>query len=158
MTAAAICFAPPPSPFGQLLDEAAEKVKRFIQWGIALLATVYTSAGEAFTADIFDGTIDNNGNTPFYIAWGTGTTGAAKGDTALETESAEARTLATKSQPSADINRFVGTIVATGTRAITEAGVLTASSSGTLIIRSVFSAINLVSGDSIAFTINLEWT
>jgi hypothetical protein len=93
-----------------------------------------------------------------YIAWGTGTTGAAVGDTALETESAEDRTSGTQSQQQTttanDTYRVVGTITATGTRAITEMGVLSADTAGSLLGRAVFAAVNLVSGDSVAFTCN----
>ena len=153
-------------PWPQLPDvigELANAARRFIGGlkglieDIILMAVVYTSAGEGWTADIFDGTTSNTA-VPYYVAQGTGTTAAAKGDTTLETESAESRVSGTKSQPSADKNRVVATITATGTRAITEAGLLTASSSGTLIVRAVFSAINVVSGDSIEFTFEIEWT
>jgi hypothetical protein len=97
-------------------------------------------------------------STNKYVAWGTGTTGAAVGDTALETESAEDRTTGTQSQQETnsanDTYRVVGTITATDTRAITEAGVLSADDAGSLLGRAVFSAVNLVTGDSIAFTNN----
>jgi hypothetical protein len=93
-----------------------------------------------------------------YVAWGTGTTGAAVGDTALETESAEDRTTGTQSQQETntanDTYRVVGTITATDTRAITEAGVFSASTDGSMLGHAVFSAVNLVTGDSIAFTNN----
>jgi hypothetical protein len=96
-----------------------------------------------------------------YLAWGTGTTGAAVGDTALETESAEDRTTGTQSQQTTtttnDTYRVVGTITATDTRAITEAGVLSADDAGSLLGRSVFSAVNLLTGDSIAFTCNFKF-
>lgn len=121
------------------------------------MATVYTQKGEEHTADVFDGTVSNS-SIPYYVAWGTGSTAANKADTALETESAESRVSATKSQPAADKNRFVATITSAGSQTITEAGLLTASTSGNLIIRSVFSGIALATGDSIEFTITLEWT
>jgi hypothetical protein len=40
--------------------------------------------------------------------------------------------------------------------AITEAGLFDATSAGNMLIRSVFSAVNVVSGDSIAFTFGLK--
>jgi hypothetical protein len=93
-----------------------------------------------------------------YIAWGTGTTAANVADTALETESAEDRTSGTQSQQttttSDDTYRVVGTVTATDARAITEAGVLSADDGGSLLGHAVFSAVNLASGDSIAFTFN----
>lgn len=123
---------------------------------IVLMAVVFTSAGEALVADYFDGTASAPAN--WYIDWGTGTTAANKADTALETPGGESRVTATESQPSADKNRLVGTITATGTKTITEAGVFTASSSGTMPVRGVFSGIAVVSGDSIEFTVEIEWT
>jgi hypothetical protein len=96
-----------------------------------------------------------------YVAWGTGTTGAAAGDTGLETESAEDRTSGTQSQQTTtvanDTYRVVGTITATDTRAITEAGILSAADAGTLLRRCTFDAMNLVTGDSIAFTFNTKF-
>ena len=96
-----------------------------------------------------------------YVAWGTGTTAAAAGNTGLETESAEARTSGTQSQQTTtvtnDTYRVVGTITATGARAITEAGILSASTAGTLLRRCTFDAMNLGSGDSIAFTFNTKF-
>lgn len=96
-----------------------------------------------------------------YVAWGTGTTAAAAGDTGLETESAENRTSGTQSQQTTtatkDTYRVVGTITATGSRAITEAGILSASTAGTLFRRCTFDAMNVSSGDSIAFTFNTKF-
>lgn len=114
------------------------------------MADVFTSAGEAFVVDLLD--TDN-----FWVAQGTGTTAADKADTALETESAESRVATTDTQPAADTIQFQGTITATGTRAITEAGILDASTSGTLLLRSTFAAINVTSGDSIQFTFQLQF-
>lgn len=88
-----------------------------------------------------------------YIALGTGTTAASAADTALQTE------LAT---------RVAGTITSSGavwqnqatfgagvdTGAVTESGLLTASSSGTLFAHQVFAVINKAAGDSLQVT----WT
>lgn len=88
-----------------------------------------------------------------YIALGTGTTAASAADTALQTE------LAT---------RVAGTITSSGavwqnqatfgagvdTGAVTESGLLSASSSGTLFAHQVFAVINKAAGDSLQVT----WT
>ena len=64
-----------------------------------------------------------------------------------------ARATGTQSTPgSTNIYRSVGTVSFTSTLAITEHGLFTASSGGTLFDRSVFSAINVLNGDSIQFT------
>jgi len=50
----------------------------------------------------------------------------------------------------------VGTISYTTTKAITEHGLFNAATAGTLLDRTVFTVINVVSGDSIQFTYELE--
>jgi hypothetical protein len=50
-----------------------------------------------------------------------------------------------------------GTVTAAGTLAITEAGLFDATTAGNLLIRSVFSAVNVVVSDSIAFTFGLTF-
>ncbi len=110
--------------------------------------------------DILTNRISGSGTEPKYIAWGTGTTAAAVTDAALETESAEeSRTTGTSSRQTTnttnDTYRVTGTVTcATSAKAITEVGLLDASSSGNLFLRSTFSAINLAVGDAITFTID----
>ena len=91
---------------------------------------------------------------------GTGSTAAAIGDTDLGTP-AGPTTRATGSQ-GASTNTYttVGTIAYTGTLAITEWGLFTdaARGSDTMWDRKVFTAINVVSGDSIQFTYVLTIT
>jgi hypothetical protein len=94
-----------------------------------------------------------------WIAVGTGVSAAAAGDTALGTETATSglsRAAATASLVTTtttnDTAQFTNTFTVTGTVAVTESGVFNASSSGTLLCRQVFSAINVVNGDSLAIT------
>ncbi len=96
---------------------------------------------------------------PHHIGWGIGVTGAAVGDTGLESASAESRTECTSSQQTTtttnDTYRLVGTITCAGAgKAITEVAAFTAATDGTCFMRATFSAINVSVGDSIAFTIN----
>ncbi len=120
------------------------------------MADIYTSAGEAHTADLHDGTISAPAN--HYIGWGTGAGTAAKGDTILATEASETRVAATRSQPTADANRFVATLQADGAKTITNAGVLSAITTGTLILHSDFTGILLALNDTIEFTFTLTWS
>ena len=99
---------------------------------------------------------------PLYVAWGTGGTAVALTDTTL-TEPGEARTLGigtqTTTTTTSDTLNVTGTVVATGTRTIAEAGLFTAVTSGTLFVRGVLaSTISLTTGDSIAFTFNVQIT
>ena len=76
-----------------------------------------------------------------HMAIGTGSTAAAVGDTALGGESARVA-LTSTTVSGADIT-YVATFGAgTGTAAITEAAVLNASSSGTMLCRTVFAVVN----------------
>ena len=120
------------------------------------MADIYTDAGEDLTADVFDGTVA--APTNHYVGWGTGAGTAAKTDTTLFTEAPEARVITTRSQPASNQNRFVGTITASAGRTITNAGILSLSSGGTLILHSDFTGIVLASGDSIQFTFTLTWS
>ena len=122
------------------------------------MATIYLTVGEERVVDIIDGTaspaaLDTSNN---FTGWGTGTTGAVKGDTGLETASSESRSAGTVSQPSASINQWVSTITSTQTQTISEAVLFTAVTSGVAIIRGDFTGIALTNGDKIEFTISLE--
>ena len=88
-----------------------------------------------------------------HMAIGTGTTSAAAGDAALETEAG--RVALTSTTVTSNAVAYVATFAAgTGTGAITEAGILNASSSGTLLCRTVFSVINKGAAD----TLGITWT
>jgi hypothetical protein len=116
---------------------------------IGLISTkLVTTAGVAWLATLLAGT--SSGDVKFHAS-GTGTTAENASDTTMETDSGIAR--ATGSQtPSTNTYTSVGTQTYTGSLAITEHGIFTASSGATLIDRSVFAAINVVNGDSIQFT------
>lgn len=87
-----------------------------------------------------------------YHACGTGTTAENNTQTALVTE-VESRIAGTQVEgATADIFKTVATINMTGTHAITEHGIFSANAAGTMMDRSVFSAINVGNGDSIQFT------
>lgn len=88
-----------------------------------------------------------------HMAVGTGTTSAASGDTALETEAA--REALTSTDVTDNAVAYVATFAAgTGTGALTEAAILNASSAGTMLCRTVFSVINKGASDSMTVT----WT
>lgn len=140
--------------FGDRLADA-------VRGGIASLATVFTNAGAAIVTN----RMIQAGTAPKNVGWGVGTNAAAVGDTTLQTESAPTtaggRTVGTESRTTVtntnDNYQVVGTVTAAGTLAITEAGLFDAVTAGNMLIRSVFAAINVVSGDSIAFTFGLKF-
>lgn len=102
-----------------------------------------------------------------YLQWGTGS-GQGVGDNDLnsKTGTTEARVEGTTSQEdgtvTGDTYQVTGTIEAAGTRAITELGVFDAAgtgsppSGGNMGIYGDFSVINLGSGDTITFTVQVE--
>jgi hypothetical protein len=117
---------------------------------------IWTDAGETLVRNYVDASA--TAPSTWYIGWGTGAGTAAKTDTTLFTEASESRVAATKSTPAADQNRFVGELTADGTKTITNAGVLTASTVGTLFVKSSFDGIALDAGDKINFTWTLTWS
>jgi len=86
-----------------------------------------------------------------HMAIGTGTGTPIAGDTALGTEAG--RVSLTAFTASTNTVTATATFAAgTGTGAITEAGILNASSGGTLMCRTTFPVVNKAAGDSIAIT------
>ena len=86
-----------------------------------------------------------------HMAVGTGSTAAAAGDTALGSESG--RVALTSTTVSTNTVTYVGTFPAgTATAALTEAGILNASSSGTMLCRTVFATVNKGSADQMSVT------
>lgn len=90
-----------------------------------------------------------------YHDCGTGNTAEANTQTALVTPFGGSRVAGTQvagGTATAPTYTSVATISFTGTLAIVEHAIFNASSSGTMMDRSLFSAINVVNGDSIQFT------
>lgn len=99
--------------------------------------------------------ITGSGTVFGYMAVGTGTTSVAAGDTTLETELD--RNATTVSGGTATNNTIEFETVwnaGDGTGAITEAGIFNASSSGDMLARTTFSAVNKSASDILTIT----WT
>lgn len=98
-----------------------------------------------------------------YLAIGIGTTAAAAGDTTLESEittgggerAASTASRVTTTQTN-DTAQLVNTFAFTSTFAVTEAGSLNAASTGVLANRQVFTAVNVLNGDSLQITMKLK--
>jgi hypothetical protein len=87
-----------------------------------------------------------------HMAVGSGTTAAAAGDTALETQISSRVTL-TSTTVTANAIEYVaafGAGVSTG--AITEAGIFNASTAGTMLCRTVFAVVNKGAADTLQIT------
>lgn len=108
------------------------------------------TTGKAYVASRMK---DASATAMSHMAVGTGSTAAAASDTALGNESARVA-LTSTTVSGADVV-YVATFAAgTGTAALTEAAILNASSSGTMLCRTVFAVINKGASDSMTVT----WT
>lgn len=112
--------------------------------GKNFLATYLTPSGHG--SNFFD-----------YIALGTGTTSPASGDTALQTELSGGGYSRVVGTVTSSTNTWTNTATfspGNGTAAITEAGLFSASTSGTMFARQTFAAYNKAAGD----TLVVAWT
>lgn len=88
-----------------------------------------------------------------HMGIGTGTTAPAAGQTALTTQLI--RNALTSATATNNQITYVATFAAgEGTGAVTEAGVFNASSGGSMLCRTTFSAVNKAAGD----TLTINWT
>jgi hypothetical protein len=134
-----------------------------VDYGLASMRVV-TTTGVGYIVDAFQNIVE--AESMKFHGIGTGAVAEASGDTALGTELTTAynpdSTRATGSLTegaSGNIFRTVGTNTVDATAAITEHGILSqaATGGGVLLDRSVFSVINLASGDSLQSTYDLTF-
>ncbi len=143
------------------------------------MANVLTNAGRA----IITNRIHGGGSEPLFVGWGTGVGTSAAADTTLFTETYSTtndgthnlRATGTGSQVTGSVTndtyQVVGTLtVASGTGGITvtnagtfdtnglAANMTTAPSGGNLFVKGDFTGIALNVGDSIQFTVKLQFT
>ena len=104
----------------------------------------------------------------WWLQWGTGSSAAASANVVTTTSTTESRTAAGTAQGTTTITSdklvLTGTVTAAGSRAITEVGAFDAAGSGSpptggnMDVYGDFTVINLASGDSIAFTVNVTFS
>lgn len=126
--------------------------------------TVLTKVGRNITTGRIKGVGSGVGSAePAYVAWGTNpsNTTANQDDTTLGAQSGS-RVLGASSQYTTtsanDTYQVQGLLTASGPIGIKEAGLFDASSSGNMYLRGTFDAINLENGESIQFTIRVQYT
>lgn len=153
-----------PTMYGQLWLTVLRADGEPVELGLASMRVV-TTAGVNYIVDAFQNTTELENLK--YHGFGTGSTAEASSDTALVTESTTAlnpdstrATGSTTEGASANIYRTVGTATFDASAAIVEHGIFSqaATGGGTLLDRSVFSAVNVASGDSIQATYDLTLT
>lgn len=142
-----------------LISPLARKIPfLFGTWGNSMVVSnLQTNAGMAGVASRINGSGAEAAFT--FIAIGIGTVAAAAADTALGSEittGGGARAAATASRVTTDVTNDTAqlqvTFTFTATFAVTESGALNASSAGVLLARQVFTAVNVVNGDSLQVT------
>ena len=108
------------------------------------------TAGKGYVASRMK---DTTATAMSHMAIGSGSTAAAASDTALGNQLG--RVALTSTTVSNAVVTYVASFPAgTGTGAVTEAGILNASSGGTILCRTVFSVVNKGASDSMTVT----WT
>jgi len=108
------------------------------------------TAGKGYVASRMK---DASATAMSHMAIGSGSTAAAASDTALGSQLG--RVALTSTTVSSAVVTYVASFPAgTGTGAVTEAGILNASSGGTMLCRTVFSVVNKGASDSMTVT----WT
>jgi hypothetical protein len=152
-----------PTLFGALFVAKVRDGEVIEKLGLASLRVI-TDAGVAAIADSFGNTFENE--TFNFHGMGTGSTAEAASQTALVTELTteynpnSTRATGVQTTPT-NVYQTVGTnTIDSGTPAIVEHGIFSqaATGGGTMLDRSLFSAINLASGDGIQFTYQLTLT
>jgi hypothetical protein len=113
-----------------------------------------TTAGKNWITDTLQ-EVDAAADALKWHKSGVGTTAAVVGNTNLAT-GIYSRTAGTQTEGSgANVYRSVATINYTGTRSITEWGIFTTSTGGSMVSRKTFTAKSVTSGDAIQFTWDL---
>ncbi|MCF7819886.1 MAG: hypothetical protein K9M44_00240 [Candidatus Pacebacteria bacterium] len=131
-----------------LNNEIQKAINKFLY-----MAVVMTQYCEEWIVDKIDNQVTTNVE---HIAWGSGSGSLSKNNTTLFNEESEARIEASRSQASADVIEWIGTLTAESAKTITEAGLFNNITAGSLLMHGDFSGITLETGDKIEFTFQLE--
>jgi len=124
------------------------------------MPAIITNKGKEIAARRLRGELSE----PKYVAWGTdgGTaltlaaTNTNLGAPAPEARAVGISTIVTTSTAN-DTCRVLGTLTANGAKTIREVGLFDAATGGNLFMRATFDPIVLESGDSIQFTIDVQF-
>lgn len=122
------------------------------------MATLLVNTGKAVVTNYLNG---GAATQPKYVAWGTGVGTTAATDTTLFTETGSRVSGTTSQQTTSTTNdtfQVVGTLTAGSSLTITNAGTFDASSSGNLFVKGDFTGVPLNSGDSIQFTVKVQFS
>lgn len=116
------------------------------------MGTLVVNSGKA----IYNNRMKGTGTEPVYLAWGTGAGTTAATDTTLFTESGSRATgtsSVTTTTTTGDTYQVVGTLTASGTISVSNAGLFDANAAGNLFLKGDFTPVDLGAGESIQFTV-----
>jgi len=116
-----------------------------------------TTAFVDFVVDQLQAETSTFGDFKYHDS-GEGSTGEAITDVGMESATGEARSTGTQTETDHDTYKSVATDTYSGSFAITEHGLFNTVDSTLLMDRTVFSAINVVSGNQIEFTFEISFT
>jgi len=122
------------------------------------MATLLVNTGKAVVTNYLNG---GAATQPKYVAWGTGAGTTAATDTTLFTETGTRTSGTTTQQTTSTTNdtfQVVGTLTASGSLTITNAGTFDASTFGNLFVKGDFTGVPLNTGDSIQFTVKVQFS
>jgi len=120
------------------------------------LGLVVTGGANYLATDFASGQASPRISAMNFHDSGTGATAATSTDSGLQTQAGPAtRATGSQSNPVTNVYKSIGTIAYVSTLSITEWGLFSASTAGTMWDRRVFSVISVVSGDSIQFSYSL---
>jgi hypothetical protein len=122
------------------------------------MATLLVNTGKAVVTNYLNG---GAATQPKYVAWGTGAGTTSATDTTLFSETGTRVSGTTTQQTTSTTNdtfQVVGTLTAGGSLTITNAGTFDASTSGNLFVKGDFTGVPLNSGDSIQFTVKVQFS
>jgi hypothetical protein len=122
------------------------------------MATLLVNTGKAIVTNYLNG---GAATQPKYVGWGTGSGTTALTDTTLFSETGSRATGTTTQQTITTTNdtyQVIGTLTASGSVTITNAGLFDASTSGNLFVKGDFTGIALTTGDSIQFTFKTQFS
>lgn len=123
---------------------------------VAFGVVVLTETGEEFCVDKLNEAVQTKAE---YIAWGTGAVVPTKAGTGISTPAAEARVLGTSSKTGTLATaklQVVGTLTSASAQTITNAGLFTALTVGSLIVWGDHTGVVLAINDQIQYTFTLD--
>jgi len=152
-----------PTFFGVVSHQLTRKSGEILDLGV-VSCRVVTTTGCGFIVDAFQNLVELENMK--YHGFGTGSNAEAAGNTALHTELTteyavnSTRPTGSTTEASATVYRTVATLSPDASAAITEHGIFdqAATGGGVLLDKSLFTVINLISGDSLQTTYDLTFT